>query len=145
MKQILKNVIAQTPIYPFLASWRQAKRDNNAIKTWESSGCPIPPPHQVKRQILIDYAQRYRLKILVESGTCYGDMIEAMKGRFERLYSIELSTELHARAVERFRDHSHIAILQGDSGQVIKTIFQELSAPALFWLDGHYSGGETAQ
>lgn len=36
-------------------------------------------------------------------------------------------------------------ILYDDSGKLMPTIVTGLSSPALFWLDGHYSGGVTAR
>jgi hypothetical protein len=35
--------------------------------------------------------------------------------------------------------------LQGDSGNVLNQVLAEISQPALFWLDGHYSEGITAK
>ncbi len=35
--------------------------------------------------------------------------------------------------------------MQGDSGEVLKQLIPVLSSQAIFWLDGHYSGGLTAK
>ena len=35
--------------------------------------------------------------------------------------------------------------MQGDSGNVLNQLVPELNSAALFWLDGHYSGGQTAK
>jgi hypothetical protein len=72
-------------------------------------------------------------------------MVEALKIDFDRIYSIELSPELHARAKERFRLDPHISILHGDSAKELGAVLAELQQPALFWLDGHYSSGPTAK
>jgi hypothetical protein len=37
-----------------------------------------------------------------------------------------------------------VELIQGDSGKVLSGLVERLNGPALFWLDGHYSGGETA-
>jgi hypothetical protein len=94
---------------------------------------------------LRDYARRYGLKVLVETGTYLGDMVEALRGDFDRIYSIELGDELHRRAQERFRAHGHVEILHGDSAVVLPGLLPRLRQPALFWLDGHYSAGFTAR
>jgi len=40
--------------------------------------------------------------VLVETGTFKGDMIQAMRGDFRKLYSIEVADHFHKAAVERF-------------------------------------------
>ncbi len=91
------------------------------------------------------YAQRFGLRILVETGTYYGEMVEAMKGHFKRIYSIELSPELHALASPRFRGNDSIDLIWGDSAFRIAEPIPVLRDPALFRLDGHYSGPGTAR
>lgn len=113
--------------------------------SWELGGRSGPPPHAVKRRVLREYARRFGLRILVETGTYRGDMVEAMRGSFARVISIELSATLAAAARERFRGASNVAIEQGDSGTVLPRVLATLDGPALFWLDGHWSGGETAR
>lgn len=112
---------------------------------WRARGRPIPPPHAVKEAVLREYARRFGTRVLVETGTFLGDMPAELRGAFEAIYTIELSEELHARAVKRFRPWSHIHPLQGDSADVLPSVLAQLSQPALFWLDGHHSGGITAR
>jgi hypothetical protein len=100
---------------------------------------PLPSPAE-KRATLEEYRQRYGLTTLVETGTLFGDTVEATRAAFERVVSIELSADLAAKARERFRDAANVTILQGDSGEVLPTVLDGLTGPALFWLDGHYSG-----
>jgi hypothetical protein len=38
-----------------------------------------------------------------------------------------------------------VTLLQGDSGEVLASIVAQLESPALFWLDAHYSEGNTAR
>src|SRR5690606_36175019 len=71
--------------------------------------------------------------------------VEAMKRHFDRIYSIELSRDLYERARIRFRRDPNVELLHGDSGTMLEAILTRLQGPALFWLDGHYSAGETAR
>jgi len=103
------------------------------------------PTHAEKQEILREYARRHQLKVLIESGTCHGDMVEAMRNEFARIFSVELSPEFHAGAARRFAGVPHIEIVLGDSALVLTEILQRVREPALFWLDGHYSGGDTAR
>jgi hypothetical protein len=112
---------------------------------WRLAGRPIPPPPFVKQAIVKDYQRRFGLRVFVETGTFAGDMIDAVKRRFQRIVSIELDPGWHARAVERFRSDTHVSLLQGDSGVRLKEVLASLTEPALFWLDAHYSGPITAR
>ncbi len=115
------------------------------VKKWEGKGRPSPPPHYVKQQTIKYYQAKYNIKTFIETGTSYGDMIEAQKKNFDRLYSIELGEDLWKRAVKRFRRDANVTLLRGDSGKVLEKITSDLNEPAIFWLDGHYSGGITAK
>ena len=44
-----------------------------------------------RHALLIDYAERFNLRVFVETGTCSGDTVREMRGHFDRIYSIELS------------------------------------------------------
>jgi hypothetical protein len=114
------------------------------LSEWEQKGRPAPPPHIVKQNIIKEYQQKYHTSILVETGTYMGDMVAAMCNSFNQIFSIELSEKLHRKAVKKFSTYSHIHLLQGDSGKQLNEIVKQLNEPALFWLDGHYSGGITA-
>jgi hypothetical protein len=115
------------------------------ILAWVAQGLPAPPPHAVKEAVVRALAQRYGTRVLVETGTYFGDMVAAMKRDFARIYSIELSRPLHEKAVARFRDQPHVTLIHGDSGQAIRQVLAQLDEPALFWLDGHFSSGVTAR
>lgn len=122
-----------------------AFRRRQVLAKWEKAGRPLPPPHPVKQLVIEAYATRFGCSILVETGTYRGDMMQAEKYHFSKLYSIELSKELWQAAVERFKNDSHITILNGDSGKLLYQLAPTLDKPTLFWLDGHYSGGVTAK
>jgi hypothetical protein len=47
--------------------------------------------------------------------------------------------------VKRFKNDKNVTIVQGDSGKVLPKILKDINEPAIFWLDGHYSAGITAQ
>lgn len=123
----------------------QQWKERRAVAKWEAEGRPAPPPHSIKQRNLLDYAQRFGLTALVETGTYKGDMVEAMKTGFEKVYSVELADHFHAAAVERFQGDDHVEILHGDSGEVFSDLVPRLDRPTLFWLDGHYSAGNTAR
>ncbi len=116
-----------------------------SVRRWERVGRPAPPPHLIKQAAIRRYIDLFGLKVFVETGTFRGDMVDAMKSDFDRLYSIELSRELFERARHRFRSYDNVKLIHGDSGVQIARVLTEIDEPTLFWLDGHYSAGETAR
>jgi hypothetical protein len=112
---------------------------------WFVRGKPVPPPHLIKQNMILTNARRYNPRIMVETGTLHGDMVEAMKHHFREIYSIEISHDLAQRAEQRFAGNSNIHIIEGDSAIALKKLMPNLHEPALFWLDGHYSGGDTGK
>ena len=141
----MNKFFKQLPFYNFIYSWKRKRKQVKELEDWEREGEKlVPVPHLVKQGALKTYAARFRLKILVETGTFRGDMIEAMNGSFDFIYSIELSKDFHEKAKLRFKHNTRVKLIQGDSGTELKQVLDQIDQPALFWLDGHYSGGKTA-
>jgi hypothetical protein len=107
---------------------------------WKLRGEPLRSPHLLKQRAVREYADRYGLRVLVETGTYYGEMVAAMRQRFDEIYSIEYDHALAVRAAQKFARWNHIHILEGDSQQKIPEILATLIRPALFWLDAGYYG-----
>lgn len=99
------------------------------------------PTPAMKQQRLREAGRRYNLRVLVETGTCFGDTIAALQHDFDTIYSMELSEALVHQAQARFATAHHITVRHGDSGQELAQVLAKLQQPALFWLDAHYSGG----
>lgn len=141
MSLTLRQRVKRLPMYDLLQRMRQ-RRD---YREWDRHGRPGSPPHAVKQSILREYANRFGLRVLVETGTCAGDMIAALRRQFDTIYSVELDHALWEAARYRFGRFPQIHILEGDSQYVIPNILREIQQACLFWLDGHYSGGVTAK
>jgi hypothetical protein len=113
-------------------------------RMWRRAGCPTPAPSAVKRQVLRSVAREYGLRALIETGTYKADTVRALRKDFDRIVSVELSPELHARALRRTRHQANAELVLGDSALVLTGIVGTLDRPGLFWLDAHYSGGRTS-
>jgi len=105
----------------------------------------VPLSPLAKQQIVKEYAKDFSIRILVETGTCSGSMVEATRCVFDKIYSIELDKDLYNRAKKKFLKFDYITIIQGDSGKKIPLVIEKISDPCLFWLDAHYSKGITAK
>jgi hypothetical protein len=103
---------------------------------------PEPSSPETKHALVAKFSGM--VSNLIETGTFQGDMIEAQRERYARIVTIEMADGLFAAAQKRFAPFSHISVLHGDSGQVLPDAFRLVEGPAVFWLDGHYSGGVTA-
>jgi hypothetical protein len=123
----------------------QSIRHLKHIIRWHLHGKPKPPPHVIKQLAIKHYQRRFSLKVFVETGTYLGDMVAAVKSRFEKIYSIELSLELYQRARQVFSDSPNVHLVHGDSSEMLASVLERISTPALFWLDGHFSDGVTAR
>jgi len=113
---------------------------------WKFLDPGVNPPLLRKKRIIEEYANSYNINVLVETGTYYGDMVDALKNQFDRIYSIELDSRLYTVARWRFDSkHHHINLLNGDSGRLLEHTALGLEEPCIYWLDAHYSGGVTAR
>ncbi len=110
---------------------------------WLEQGKPDAPPCIVKQITVKEYANRFGMKIFIETGTYLGDMVQSVKDYFEKIFSIELGDELYKKAKHRFSDYQHISLFHGDSSVVLPDILNQINEPCLFWLDAHYSEGIT--
>jgi hypothetical protein len=137
----LKVKLRRTWVHELFSYWR-SWRD---LAAWYARGRPDPPPSRFKQGLVKRTGRSCGFRTLVETGTYAGDMIAACLWKFDHIVSVELSPELAVAARERFRKFRHVEILEGDSGDLLPGVLDRLSEPALFWLDGHYSGGVTAR
>jgi hypothetical protein len=71
-------------------------------------------------------------------------MAYSQRDNFDRIYTIELSDELYSKSAD-FLTGSGITCLHGDSSEFLPGVMGLIDAPALFWLDAHYSGWITAK
>jgi hypothetical protein len=123
---------------------RRYIRDLLVTLYWYKNGCEGNPPNWLKRRMVRECLVRFKIKTFVETGTFLGEMVYFLRDDCERIFSIELSSDLAFRAQKYFLKWPHISILEGDSASFLPGLVQRISQPALFWLDGHFSSGETA-
>ena len=138
---MFKELLKKTPLYSFWKEYREIR----GYWRWLKDGRPVPPPHGIKQGIIKEYARNYHCQIFFETGSYQGDMIQAVKKNFKQIYSVELSETFYQNVKQRFKHDHHITLLQGDSGEVVRDSLNHIHEPCLFWLDAHYSGGNTAK
>lgn len=142
MKKIIKQSLFRFGIFPLVdISWRTPQ-----IIRWIGAGCTGVAPAPIKRMVISAYRKRYGLKQFIETGTHFGDTLAYIAQlKIVHATSIELDQTYYAAAKQRFAKYSNVTLLQGDSGKILPELVHKLDTPALFWLDGHYSGADTGR
>lgn len=82
----------------------------------------------------------------IETGTNIGNGVDlALSSGFSKIHSIELSESYYDKCVERFKNNPNINLILGDSFYKLKELLDSNPDTCFtYWLDGHYSGDDTA-
>lgn len=107
-------------------------------------GYPLPP-QSVKLAVIRHGIPNPHPHVFVETGTYFGDTVAAIKDMYSNVISIEVDEALYKKACIRFAADKNVHIVHGDCARELPAILASLNEPAVFWLDGHYSGGETGK
>lgn len=101
-----------------------------------------------------------RTDVFIETGTYHGSTVFNLEEHFKEIHTIELSPTLYRKVVLRYLKRKVISLLRGnlnnavswkikfhlgDSSKVLPEVASRIQAPALFFLDGHFSSGITAR
>jgi hypothetical protein len=96
-----------------------------------------------KRRMILQELRSHNLQTVVETGTFLGDTAYFLSSRGYQVITVEIAPKLAALARARFSGIDTVTTVEGDSGKLMPKLVADLIQPALFYLDGHYSGGET--
>jgi len=83
-------------------------------------------------------------QIFVETGTYMGETTKVASSLFEKVHTIEIAPHFYQRAKTIFST-TNVTCHLGDSSIVLKDICPTLDKPTCFWLDGHWSAGNTGK
>lgn len=113
----------------------------SSFRDWSKKSYASPAPHFVKQSCIL--RNRIPESIFVETGTFMGDTTALLGKVSKRVISIEPEISLFEKAVVRFKKNKHIEILNGTSEEIFPILIPTLIGNVSFWLDGHYSSGNT--
>jgi hypothetical protein len=82
--------------------------------------------------------------VFIETGTLNGDTIFAMEPYFNHLFTVEISESYFHKTRAKYQGNK-IEFLHGDSAQLFKELLPLIVEPCIFFLDGHYSSGDTGR
>lgn len=95
------------------------------------------------RELIQFLRQQFSLRTFVETGTYQGGTAVWAASCFEQVITIEASETIYQQTSSQYAEIANIKFLFGNSREVLTQIVPTLQQPALFWLDGHWSGGQT--
>jgi len=83
----------------------------------------------------------------IETGTSFGNTIRIVQPYFEFLHTIEIKKEIYDAFDEYHPKYENVTRHLGDSCVILPEILNGLSeeTKCIFWLDGHYSSGESGR
>jgi len=83
-----------------------------------------------------------KLDVFVEGGTYKGETAKSMSNKFKKVYTIEKSDVMYDIAKENLKNISNVSMLKGDTREHLSGILEN-NDNILFWLDSHWSAGDT--
>jgi len=86
-------------------------------------------------------ARAGNLRSFVETGTFLGHSLPWASQHFDRVWTIEISSDYQRQAMQKVGQLPNVSFVLGDSATELGKICGELTAPALFWLDAHAGAG----
>jgi hypothetical protein len=83
--------------------------------------------------------------IFIESGTFCGQTILNLQTIFKHIYTIELSDKYFLDFSKIAQKYNNVYNYHGDTTNVLPKILNIIDDNSIFWLDGHWSSGDTAK
>jgi hypothetical protein len=128
----------------FIRSWikqyHRCRHEQRYFEAMRRGKYPLPP-QSIKLAVIRNNVTDPHPGVFIETGTYYGDTVAAVKDMYSSVISIEVDEALYQKACQRFAGDKNVRIAHGDCARVMPEILATLQQPAVFWLDGHYSGG----
>src|SRR5215470_15285010 len=94
------------------------------------------------QQLARDLRDRLGLVRAIETGTYRGRGTRLLADVFPRVTTIEVAPQLARAAAASLASLAHVDVVGGSSADVLPGLIDPVQ-PTLYWLDGHWSGGET--
>lgn len=122
------------------SNYKLRRRQKRQVRSWIMSGCAMPAPQMVKENVLSRHC--IAGATWVETGTYTGTTTKFLSNLGKHTYTIEPQINFHNAAKIKFKGRNVTPIF-GTSEDALPSLLSQLDGEINFWLDGHYSGGET--
>ena len=80
----------------------------------------------------------------IETGTFRGATAEWASRQFTIVHSIELAESIYRETHDRIGGIENLTLHLGNTRTILPDLISALEAPAILWLDAHWSGGTTS-
>lgn len=97
----------------------------------------------VPKKLVTILQKQYNIDTFVETGTFKGRTSLWASNHFKKVITIENSRTIFDKTSDKYKHIKNIDFLYGHSKNHLKNIVFNLNEVAIFWLDAHWSGGET--
>lgn len=95
--------------------------------------------------ISLNVLKKYKNDYFVETGSHIGSTIDlSIKVGFKHIRSVELSEKYYKLCKEKYKNNKKVKLYLGASEDLLYDMISDLDGEITFWLDGHYSKGDTA-
>ena len=87
----------------------------------------------------------------IETGTFHGETIFNMQPFFKNLFTIEIKKKFYDEVISKYNNNNNnnnnnkINFFLGDSSFILKDIIKNINSQSIFFLDGHWSSGDTGK
>lgn len=102
-------------------------------------------PWLYKIYLIKKFAKELKVDAFIETGTNIGETLAGVRPAFKELYSVELGDVLFEKAKKRFERYPEVTIYHADSATFMRDFVPKFQKKVIFWLDAHYSHGDTAR
>jgi hypothetical protein len=87
------------------------------------------------------------IEVFVETGTNYGNTILGLYHYFRELHTIEIQESIYNNVAYKANSYGiqNIQFYLGDSAIILPDILNRIPDPVIFFLDGHFSQGDTGR
>lgn len=104
-------------------------------------GFQEPAPNWIKWKVL---RKHFVLNgTCIETGTYLGETTAFLAKNYAVVFSLEPFEPLYRSAIRRFSGQKNVKIINKSSEDGFEGALREITGPANFWLDGHFSGAGT--
>lgn len=95
------------------------------------------------RQLILAFQRRLGIDVFIEGGTYLGSTAAWASAHFPSVITIEAAEPLYQKAKNLNSRLFNVDFRHGETTNELPHILRALERPAVFWLDSHWSGGET--